>query len=529
MTIIKGIGIQNFKGFKDYTFCELSDLTLLIGKNGAGKSSFIQAAQFIFSFLSNPSSFRYFPDDKWEMVQINKFVDEEMYKENFTHPTQFMGDINLPMIIDIVTDLSFEKYFKVGEIRYRFLFSTEKHFEKEYLLLSSITLYEQTTSDLLFANTYTNPRQAYNIDVTENGLIFLLNSFLKFIDHEDIEHDASHTLDQVNLKQISKANDTKRTFYTLIDPLRQQMLGEVLKLEPFNHAIQEFNTHHGFDADSILSDVNIFNDELGYYLPNASKELKECLDAAYSYLKQQYLSMSKAISSIIIIKGADIGFPRRTLDTGEVYLKYILQQEYTFNTEFVFSNLLRFNFPGKPIAIKISEDARLYKLILQRKDEKDINLKDCGSGYWILTYLICRLADIDSKGKIVMIEEPEIFLHPGFQASLADMFIEALNNFNMQLIVETHSEYLIKRLQRRVSESQNIGNKPQIMNNWEEISLILRSDQILINYIHDEVNSHSVDVISLTPDGDLSMPFPTDFTDVSIKEELLLFKLKSKN
>ena len=47
----------------------------------------------------------------------------------------------------------------------------------------------------------------------------------------------------------------------------------------------------------------------------------------------------------------------------------------------------------------------------------------------------------------VIIEEPEINLHPAFQSKLADMFVEAAKVFNIQFIIETHSEYLIRRLQ----------------------------------------------------------------------------------
>ena len=45
------------------------------------------------------------------------------------------------------------------------------------------------------------------------------------------------------------------------------------------------------------------------------------------------------------------------------------------------------------------------------------------------------------------IEEPEIHLHPKLQSLLADMFLEAYEQFNIHFIVETHSEYLIRKSQ----------------------------------------------------------------------------------
>jgi predicted ATPase len=59
---------------------------------------------------------------------------------------------------------------------------------------------------------------------------------------------------------------------------------------------------------------------------------------------------------------------------------------------------------------------------------------------------------------IVWMEQPEIHLHPQVQAELADAFISAVQAFehgrprNVQLIIETHSEHFLNRLQRRIAE-----------------------------------------------------------------------------
>lgn len=48
---------------------------------------------------------------------------------------------------------------------------------------------------------------------------------------------------------------------------------------------------------------------------------------------------------------------------------------------------------------------------------------------------------------VLILEEPEANLHPKFQSLLADLLIEANKKFNIQFIIETHSEYLIRKLQ----------------------------------------------------------------------------------
>lgn len=56
------------------------------------------------------------------------------------------------------------------------------------------------------------------------------------------------------------------------------------------------------------------------------------------------------------------------------------------------------------------------------------------------------------KGATVILEQPEIHLHPLAQANLADVIINAAFHRKVQVIVESHSEHFLLRLQRRVAE-----------------------------------------------------------------------------
>lgn len=63
----------------------------------------------------------------------------------------------------------------------------------------------------------------------------------------------------------------------------------------------------------------------------------------------------------------------------------------------------------------------------------------------------------------IAIEEPEIHLHPKYQSLLADMFLEAYEKYNIHFIIETHSEYLIRKAQvfvaRHNYENEEAMNK----------------------------------------------------------------------
>ena len=62
--------------------------------------------------------------------------------------------------------------------------------------------------------------------------------------------------------------------------------------------------------------------------------------------------------------------------------------------------------------------------------------------------VLCLLAE---PGSVILLEQPELHLHPALQQRLADFFI-AMVRSGRQLIVETHSEYMVSRLRRRIVE-----------------------------------------------------------------------------
>lgn len=81
----------------------------------------------------------------------------------------------------------------------------------------------------------------------------------------------------------------------------------------------------------------------------------------------------------------------------------------------------------------------------------DINFVAEGFGTNSLILLFWQLASA-SKGATVMIEEPEIHLHPRAQAELASVLAEVAKDEDKQLIVATHSEHILGRLLTLVAE-----------------------------------------------------------------------------
>jgi predicted ATPase len=81
----------------------------------------------------------------------------------------------------------------------------------------------------------------------------------------------------------------------------------------------------------------------------------------------------------------------------------------------------------------------------------DESLTNVGVGVSQLLPIIV-LCLISTPNQVILLEQPELHLHPALQQKLADFFIEIAKT-GRQIIVETHSEYLITRLRLRTVQN----------------------------------------------------------------------------
>lgn len=103
---------------------------------------------------------------------------------------------------------------------------------------------------------------------------------------------------------------------------------------------------------------------------------------------------------------------------------------------------------------RISEDADIYRVLVRRSaTSTPVLLTDVGFGVSQILPVLVLLAYVPA-GSTVLLEQPEIHLHPAVQAGLADVILEAAQVRGVQVLVESHSEHLLKRLQRRVAEER---------------------------------------------------------------------------
>jgi len=101
---------------------------------------------------------------------------------------------------------------------------------------------------------------------------------------------------------------------------------------------------------------------------------------------------------------------------------------------------------------EIAKDSNLWQVkVTTSKGGSEVLLTDVGFGISQVLPVITLLQYV-AEGSTVILEQPEIHLHPLAQAALADLIIQAATHRKVQVILESHSEHLLLRLQRRIAE-----------------------------------------------------------------------------
>jgi predicted ATPase len=100
----------------------------------------------------------------------------------------------------------------------------------------------------------------------------------------------------------------------------------------------------------------------------------------------------------------------------------------------------------------ITKDGRLFQVWV-RRDPKSAEVLITDVGFGVSQILpVITLCYYAPEGSTLLLEQPEIHLHPKVQAGLADVLVDAVKTRGIQIILESHSEHLLRRLQRRVAD-----------------------------------------------------------------------------
>ncbi len=140
-------------------------------------------------------------------------------------------------------------------------------------------------------------------------------------------------------------------------------------------------------------------------------------------------------------------------------------------------------------------------LLTDRRSGVVLTPADVGFGISQVLPIVTELSA--RRSSVIMVEQPEIHLHPAMQAELADLLIESVDPAVRanQVIVETHSETLVLRIQRRIREQ------------------LISAEDVLVLYVDQDSEGRAhIEELRLGPDGQFLDHWPGGFFDEQFSE-----------
>jgi predicted ATPase len=130
----------------------------------------------------------------------------------------------------------------------------------------------------------------------------------------------------------------------------------------------------------------------------------------------------------------------------------------------------------------------------------EVNFADIGFGASQVLPIIVQSCCAKPESTL-LVEQPEIHLHPKAQARLGDLFIEGVQGDDRAFIIETHSEHILARVRRRIAE-----RKPG-----------LTREKVAIYYFEPTQEGTRIKEVTLNEDGQY-VDFPPGFFEEDVDE-----------
>lgn len=535
---LRKLSIQNFKAFGEMVDVPIRPITLIFGENSSGKSSILHSLLFL-------NQMQYQPQEQLADITYTKIggnsvdlggIPQLLYKHSENNKLQFR--------IEVLCDINnlIDKFFGMGSVD---KFEKLRELKSSFTLTIAITLSKDTALEQV--NYFIDSIPAYSFTN------FKIDSNLSNVSSARLPESASrliYTIENINRKIFSYLDQNKffnKIFRDVRIPghLRHQnnikynkiTFDDFIKiinntniplLRSRSRSRPTINTSMVLFDRSLIANIQIEN------VDDPNQEQMTILAVLFDFIMRiEDLQPFAQISNITYL-GPIRTIPTRNFDT----LDSINRDPSTGSTAWdklanddqlrisVNRWLDKFGTNKQITTEQLVDTAQLRKIVsesvstTQIEDiikqlatrnllrfydpQKDIHLshRDLGVGIsQVLPVLVNSIANSDTT---VLIEQPELHLHPRLQGDLADLFIDTAIKGEQQntFIIETHSEALILRLLRRVREG------------------IINPDDIAILYVSPSEHGSMVKHIRIDAEGDFLDRWPNGFFEETYRDRM---------
>jgi predicted ATPase len=432
--------IRNFKNWADTSDIRLAPISVFFGSNSSGKSSLIQFLLMLRQTAESPDRRRVLhPGDQNTPVELGTLRDL-VFAHDLNKEIRFGLEWSLPETLSISDPLS------------------EKKFSGNSISFQAAVAFDQKDQA---------PRVAF------------------------LEYQLANSQQRlrVSMKPDGSQNASKQHFQLEADPYR--LVRNPGRAWPLPAPVRFYG----------------FPDEVSAYYQNASFTSDLALSLEQELRRIQYLGPLRTVPKRSYIWSGEV--PEHVGWAGDRAVEALLaaadrmisagykKKGHSFQA--VIARWLEQMGLLESFTVRqIAEHRKEYEVLVRtRGSGTDVTLPDVGFGVsQVLPVIVqCFYAQPHTT---VLLEQPEIHLHPAVQMTLADLFIEVVQSREggkdrgIQLIVESHSEHFLQRLQRRVAEQ------------------VIEPDQVALYFCSHRPEGASLEPLKVSLFGDIEN-WPDDF------------------
>lgn len=460
MSILK-VSLTNFKKFENIDVPLNSPVTVILGENSSGKSSILKSILGLKQTISGSNEY-----ESW--AAQGEYVDLGTYPD-YVHKR----DIKEPFSIEVTLEISktlLPRLTKSSTLTMKLTYDYESATSQARFL--SITARFGETTDHSWSLTRQKTRQTYKLAMSD-ALI--------------------HTLEKIYLQNSRSTSGIKEKnlIFQHVEKLQFKLSTTNKELDIYTKIVQQ--------TISVLS--NYLDKSLFYLGPLRSSPSR-------SYFRSSH-------SVAVGVKGE---YTPNVLATLENRNRKVTHGISSYRKSYEsFQKWLKMVFPNHEAKTKTTEEVVKLKIsnkktIDYQSSEKSDTITDVGFGFSQVFPILVQAA-VMPENSILIIEQPELHLHPLAQTRLASVVAEAALQ-GKRFIIETHSEHFIRGLQLAVSENR-IDNKNGI-------------DREAVKFFYVKSDPSLLQPLELNEYGEFTTEWPSGFFDESYKimQKLLRNKMK---
>ena len=434
------LGLRNFKAFGDTEQkAPMSKITLIYGPNSSGKSSIIQAL-----LMLKQSAGMAYIDSKYmgRLITRGQFADLGSYSA-LLHKHDPTKNLEIRIACDYHHGLSYDVFMRIGEDR----------------LGSEITEHSARVSEAVYrmiynGEVYSEYKLKYDGTWHIDALLYGVNVHMQVPDYfqryllpRPRQTEEQNQSERRNV-QIRNQRERER------EQRRNAQIRNQREQEPERRNTQiRSQRERERERERERRNDQTNNEQQDPRLLEIPMLIQTKLDSTIyvgplrGYPERLYKVLDA--SSSLSFSGVKGEFTLIRLHHQPELLRMVNEwfEKFEINLKLEVATLGTAEIVGEHVSL----------ILTDKNTETRVTLPDVGFGVNQVLPIIVEGVDFlsDNYEKILCVEQPEIHIHPRLQAHLADLMIETTRGEGYkQWIVETHSELLILRLQRRIKEGK---------------------------------------------------------------------------